>query len=88
MGPRTLLASRQADPNRLVLRLSQVQTDFYEASAAAMFRHGLIRRVALRTDAALAIAARGLSLAMHECHALGTWLGATLPALILFKELL
>lgn len=55
MGPRTLLAVRQADSNDLVLRLSRAQTEFYDAGAEAMFRQGLIRRVALRTNAALAL---------------------------------
>ena len=59
MGPRTLLAVRRADPDQLVLRLSQAQTGFYEASADAMFRYGLIRRVALRTNAALAMLGQG-----------------------------
>jgi lysozyme family protein len=65
MGPRTLLAARQADANQLVLRLSQAQTAFYEAGAATVFRHGLIRRVALRTDAALALRGRGDDRGQH-----------------------
>jgi lysozyme family protein len=55
MGPRTLLAVCLASPNDLVSQLSRAQTAFYDASAAPMFRHGLIRRVALRTNAALAL---------------------------------
>lgn len=55
MGPRTLLAAGQADPHGLVLQLSRAQTEFYDAGAAPMFRQGLIRRVALRTNAALAL---------------------------------
>jgi lysozyme family protein len=59
MGPRTLLAARQADPNGLVLRLSEAQTKFYDADAETIFRHGLIQRVALRTNAARAMLGRG-----------------------------
>ncbi|HTJ88860.1 MAG TPA: glycosyl hydrolase 108 family protein [Acidocella sp.] len=55
IGPRTLLAARHADARGVILRLSQAQTVFYEAGAERVFRHGLLRRVALRTDAALAM---------------------------------
>ena len=55
MGPRTLLAACQADPNGLVLRLRQAQTEFYDADTEPLFRQGLVRRVALRTNAALAM---------------------------------
>ncbi|HVE21855.1 MAG TPA: glycosyl hydrolase 108 family protein [Acidocella sp.] len=55
LGPRTLLAVCLASPNDLVAQLSRAQTAFYDASVAPMFRQGLIRRVALRTNAALAL---------------------------------
>jgi lysozyme family protein len=59
MGPRTLLAARHADAHEVILRLSQAQRAFYQGDAESVFRHGLIRRVALRTDAALAMRGDG-----------------------------
>jgi lysozyme family protein len=59
MGPRTLHATRRADARGLILRLSQAQTEFYEAGAERVFRHGLTQRVALRTDAALGMLGQG-----------------------------
>ena len=55
MGPRTLGAARLADANDLILRLSQGQTEFYQAGGASIFKAGWLRRVALRTHAALAM---------------------------------
>jgi lysozyme family protein len=59
IGPRTLLAARHADARGVILRLSQAQRGFYEAGAERVFRPGLIRRVVLRTDAALAMRGDG-----------------------------
>ena len=59
MGTHTLLAARHADARGVILWLSQAQRAFYEAGAGTVFRHGLIRRVALRTDAALAMRGDG-----------------------------
>jgi lysozyme family protein len=55
MGPRTLGAARLADADDLILRLSQGQTKFYQAASDSIFKAGLLRRVALRTHAALAL---------------------------------
>ncbi|HEY1857582.1 glycosyl hydrolase 108 family protein [Acidocella sp.] len=59
IGPHTLTAVSRADANELILRLSQGQTAFYEADTDMIFKHGQLRRVALRTEAALAMRARG-----------------------------
>jgi lysozyme family protein len=59
MGPRTRLAARRADARGVILRLSQAQRAVCEAGTEKVFQHGLIRRVALRTDAALAMCGDG-----------------------------
>ena len=59
MGPRTLFAARQAEPRGLILRLSEVQSQFYAADREMMFRYGLLQRLTRRTVAALAMRGQG-----------------------------